>query len=73
MKRRTVRSEPLFFERNPDRFRRPGHLLPALDVPEIDPQQAVQAVQLQRFQRPVEIFGVWFLRFGMSEIGSDVL
>ena len=33
MKRRAIRDEPLFFERNPERLRRQGFLLPPLDVP----------------------------------------
>ena len=37
MKRRAIRSEPLFFERNPKRVRRQGILLPVLDVPDVDP------------------------------------
>ena len=37
MKRRAIRTEPLFFERNPRRVRRQGYLLPALDVPEVKP------------------------------------
>ena len=35
MKRRAIRSEPLFFERNPKRVRRQGILLPVDDVPEV--------------------------------------
>ena len=37
MKRRALRPEPLFFERNPRRAHRQGFLLPPLDVPEVDP------------------------------------
>jgi glycine dehydrogenase subunit 2 len=37
MRRRALRDEPLVFERNPGRSRRQGTLLPAMDVPEIDP------------------------------------
>jgi len=37
VKRRALRDEPLFFERNPRRVPRQGHLLPPLDVPRIDP------------------------------------
>jgi glycine dehydrogenase subunit 2 len=37
MKRRRLRSEALFFERNPRRVRRQGFLLPAMDVPPIEP------------------------------------
>jgi len=37
MKRRAIRHEPLFFERNPDRVRRQGFQLPPLDVPAVDP------------------------------------
>ena len=36
MKRRAIRDEPLFFERNPRRVRRQGYLLPALDVPDVE-------------------------------------
>jgi glycine dehydrogenase subunit 2 len=43
VKRRAIRSEPLFFERNPRRTRRQGHLLPTLDVPEIDPLNVLPA------------------------------
>ena len=37
MKRRAIRPEPLFFERNPQRVKRQGVLLPKLDVPDVDP------------------------------------
>ena len=37
MKRRAIRPEPLFFERNPERHRRQGFKLPALDVPAVEP------------------------------------
>jgi glycine dehydrogenase subunit 2 len=37
VKRRAIRDEPLFFERNPQRNRRQGPLLPPLDVPDVDP------------------------------------
>jgi glycine dehydrogenase subunit 2 len=37
VKRRAIRSEPLFFERNPRRVRRQGFLLPELDVAEVEP------------------------------------
>ena len=37
MKRRTLRDEPLIFERNPERIRRQGFQLPSLDVPAVDP------------------------------------
>ena len=37
MKRRRLRSEALFFERNPRRVRRQGSLLPAMDVPPVEP------------------------------------
>jgi len=37
VKRRAVRDEPLFFERNPERLRRQGFRLPELDVPAVDP------------------------------------
>jgi glycine dehydrogenase subunit 2 len=37
VKRRVIRHEPLFFERNPGRVRRQGFLLPPLDVPVVDP------------------------------------
>ncbi len=37
MKRRALRDEPLFFERNPERRPRQGLRLPPLDVPEVDP------------------------------------
>jgi glycine dehydrogenase subunit 2 len=41
MKRRAIRSEPLFFERNPRRLRRQGILIPLLDVPEIEPSEVL--------------------------------
>ena len=41
MKRRAIRSEPLFFERNSRRVRRQGYLLPARDVPEIKPSEVL--------------------------------
>ena len=41
MKRRVIRSEPLFFERNAQRVRRQGYLLPALDVPEVTPVEVL--------------------------------
>jgi glycine dehydrogenase subunit 2 len=37
VKRRAIRHEPLFFERNPERTHRQGFQLPPLDVPEVDP------------------------------------
>lgn len=37
MKRRALRDEPLFFERNPNRRRRQGVLLPTFDGPSVDP------------------------------------
>jgi glycine dehydrogenase subunit 2 len=37
VKRRAIRPEPLFFERNPRRARRQGFLLPPMDVPEVEP------------------------------------
>jgi glycine dehydrogenase subunit 2 len=36
VKRRAIRDEALFFERNPRRVRRQGYLLPALDVPDVE-------------------------------------
>jgi glycine dehydrogenase subunit 2 len=41
VKRRAIRSEPLFFERNPRRVRRQGFLLPPLDVPEVEPSEVL--------------------------------
>jgi glycine dehydrogenase subunit 2 len=43
MKRRALRSEPLFFERNRARVRRQGFLLPPLDVPTVDPTEVLPA------------------------------
>jgi glycine dehydrogenase subunit 2 len=43
MKRRAIRSEPLFFERNPRRVRRQGFLIPALDVPATEPTEVLPA------------------------------
>jgi glycine dehydrogenase subunit 2 len=51
VKRRAIRPEPLFFERNPRRVRRQGHLLPPLDVPEVDPS-AVLPRELVRAPDP---------------------
>ena len=47
MKRRALRSEPLFFERNPQRLRRQGFLLPPLDVPVVDPAEVLPTEQLR--------------------------
>jgi glycine dehydrogenase subunit 2 len=47
VKRRALRPEPLIFERNPERTRRQGFLLPALDVPEIDPSTVLPAELLR--------------------------
>ncbi|MEJ2580352.1 MAG: hypothetical protein P8127_01740 [Acidobacteriota bacterium] len=47
MKRRAIRSEPLFFERNPHRVRRQGCLLPSLEVPEVDPTALLSAELLR--------------------------
>jgi glycine dehydrogenase subunit 2 len=43
VKRRALRPEPLFFERNPRRVRRQGTLLPPLDVPAVDPAAVLPA------------------------------
>ena len=43
MKRRALRDEPLFFERNPQRAPRRGFLLPQADVPEVDPSRVLPA------------------------------
>ena len=43
MKRRALRPEPLFFERNPQRVRRQGVLLPELDVPAVEPGAVLPA------------------------------
>ena len=43
MKRRAIRPEPLFFERNRARVRRQGFLLPPLDVPPVDPTEVLPA------------------------------
>ncbi len=43
MKRRAIRDEPLFFERNPKRTRRQGFKLPLLDVPPVDPATVLPA------------------------------
>jgi glycine dehydrogenase subunit 2 len=47
MKRRAIRSEPLFFERNPRRVRRQGQLLPPLDVAEVNPTDVLPAKLLR--------------------------
>ncbi len=41
MKERALRDEPLYFERNPQRRRRQGYRLPALDVPEVVPEEVL--------------------------------
>ncbi|MCP4901521.1 MAG: glycine dehydrogenase subunit 2 [bacterium] len=41
MKRRTLRDEPLIFERNNERRRRSGFRIPPLDVPETSPADAI--------------------------------
>jgi glycine dehydrogenase subunit 2 len=41
MKRRALRDEPLLFARNPQRSRRQGTLLPALDVPVARPKEVL--------------------------------
>jgi glycine dehydrogenase subunit 2 len=41
MKSRSLRHEPLFFERNPERRRRQGSLLPKLDVAAVDPAEVL--------------------------------
>jgi len=41
VRRRAIRSEPLFFERNSRRARRQGYLLPAIDVPEVKPSEVL--------------------------------
>jgi glycine dehydrogenase subunit 2 len=48
VKRRAIRSEPLFFERNPRRVPRQGHLLPPMDVPEVDPATVIPETLLRR-------------------------
>jgi len=53
MKRRALRDEPLFFELNPRRAARQGHLLPPLDVPDVDPAAALPQTLLRA---PVEDF-----------------
>ena len=47
MKRRAIRHEPLFFERNPERVRRQGFQLPPLDVPAVDPQSVLPGAALR--------------------------
>jgi len=47
MKRRAIRHEPLFFERNPERVRRQGFRLPPLDVPAVDPQSVLPGAALR--------------------------
>ena len=48
MKRRAIRHEPLFFERNPDRVRRQGFRLPPLDVPAIDPADVFSETAIRK-------------------------
>jgi glycine dehydrogenase subunit 2 len=47
MKHRSIRHEPLFFERNPERTRRQGFQLPPLDVPAVDPTATLPAELLR--------------------------
>jgi len=47
VKRRAIRHEPLFFERNPDRLRRQGFQLPPLDVPAVDPDSVLPGAALR--------------------------
>ncbi len=47
MRRRALRDEPLFFELNRRRAARQGHLLPPLDVPELDPTTALPPALLR--------------------------
>jgi glycine dehydrogenase subunit 2 len=48
VKRRALRDEPLIFERNPERTRRQGFVLPPLDVPAVDPASVIPAGLLRR-------------------------
>ena len=41
MRHRAIRPEPLFFELNPRRVRRQGYVLPALDVPPVEPAEVL--------------------------------
>jgi glycine dehydrogenase subunit 2 len=47
VKRRILRDEALFFERNPRRTPRQGHLLPPLDVAAVDPADVLPAELLR--------------------------
>jgi glycine dehydrogenase subunit 2 len=47
VKRRLIRHEPLFFERNPDRVRRQGYRLPKLDIDPVDPASVLPADALR--------------------------
>jgi len=47
MKRRALRTEALFFERNPRRVRRQGFLLPAMDVPAVEPADVLPSELLR--------------------------
>ena len=47
MKRRAIRDEPLFFERNPRRVRRQGYLLPDLDVPSVETSKVLPSELLR--------------------------
>ena len=53
MRRRALRDEPLYFELNPRRTARQGHLLPPLDVPDLDPAAVLPQSLLRA---PVEDF-----------------
>ncbi len=48
MKRRAIRDEPLIFERNPERLRRQGFRLPALEVAAVDPAKTLPENALRR-------------------------
>ncbi len=48
MRRRAIRSEPLFFELNPRRVRRQGYSLPPLDVPPVEPSDVLPPELLRK-------------------------
>ncbi len=48
MKHRSVREEPLFFERNPGRTPRATFRIPALDVPDVEPSSVLPEALLRK-------------------------
>ncbi len=57
MRRRALRNEPLFFERNQGRTKRQGHLLPVMDVPDVDPSDILPAELLRQPDKDIPDLG----------------